>query len=121
MTARAALVVVIVNVLTSAALLVAYAIWIAPSRSPRLAVLDVAEIYRLKEREIAAVLLKHDASESDRLNALQRASEFGNQITSVIEKLPTECSCLILARGAIAGSGTSLPDLTPIARQRLGL
>ena len=121
MTARAALVVVIVNALLSAALLAAYATWIAPSRSPRLAVLDVAELYRLKEREIAAVLLKTDASEPDRLNALKRASEFGTQITTVIELLPAECGCLILTRGAIAGSSTTLFDLTPSVRQRLGL
>lgn len=121
MTARAALVVVIVNALLSAALLAAYATWIAPSRSPRLAVLDVAELYRLKEREIAAVLIKTDAIEADRLNALKRASEFGTQITTLIEQLPAECGCLILARGAIVGSSTTLPDLTPTARQRLGL
>jgi hypothetical protein len=121
MTARQALVVVVINVLVSAALLAAYAIWIGPSRAPRLAVLDVAELYRLKEREIAAVLVKRDASEADRLNALQGASQFGTQITTLIEQLPAECDCLILARGAIAGSGTALPDLTPAVRQRLGL
>ena len=121
MTARAALVVVIVNALMSAALLAAYATWIAPSRSPRLAVLDVAELYRLKEREIAAVLVKPEATEGDRLNALQRASEFGTQITTLMGELPAECGCLILARGAIAGSSPILPDLTPLVRQRLGL
>jgi len=121
MTARAALVVLLINAMVSTALLASYSLWFTPARAPRLAVLDIAEIYRLKEKEIAAVLLKQDASDADRLHALKQASEFGTQITALIEQLPTECRCLILARGAVAGSKSTLPDLTPSVRQRLGL
>jgi len=121
MTLKAAVVVILVNALVSAALVAGYALLIAPARSPRLAVLDVAELYRLKEREISAVLVRPDATEDERLAALKTASAFGVAVTALLERLPAECGCLVLARGAIVGPGEKLPDLTPVVRQRLGL
>jgi hypothetical protein len=121
MTIKSALAVFLANALASAALLAGYAFWIAPSRAPRLAVLDIAEIYRLKEREVAALLVKRDSKEEERSSALQEASAFGDQVMALIERLPAECECLIVARGAIVGPVQSLPDLTPAVRRRLGL
>ena len=121
MTLKAALVVMSANALVCVTLITSYALWIAPSRAPRLALLDVAELYRLKEREIAAILLQSDATEETRTQALKRASGFGVEITALIEQLPRECRCVILARGAIIGSAEILPDMTPAVRQRLGL
>ena len=121
MTSKAALVVLSANALMSVALISSYALWIAPSRPPRLALLDVAELYRLKEREVAAILLQRDATEEARTQALKRASGFALEVTALIEQLPTECRCVILARGAIIGSADTLPDMTPAVRHRLGL
>ena len=109
------------NLLLSACIVGAYAHWFAPSTSPALAVLDVGELYRLKETQVAKVLVKLDATHEDRALALQRASAFGLEMTNLIQSLPEECHCLILARGAVVGPAPLLPDLTPEVRRRLGL
>jgi len=112
---------IVANVLLSALILVAYALWFAPAAAPRLAVLDVGELYRLKETQVAKVLVKLDVSEADRALALQRASAFGLEMTNLIQSLSEECHCLVLARGAVVGPAPLLPDLTPDVRRRLGL
>ena len=121
MSRRHAALVLAGNALLSAALLAGYALWLAPPRPLSLAVLDVGELYRLKERQVATVLVNRDASHEDRALALERASAFGVEMTALIESLPEECRCLILARGAVVGPSPLLPDLTPEVRRRLGL
>jgi hypothetical protein len=109
------------NALISSGLLAAYAHWGAPPPAPRLAVLDVGELYRLKESQVAAILMQRGASDEARSTALTRASTFGTEVTMLIQALPEACGCVILARGAVVGEAQSLPDLTPDARRRLGL
>ena len=121
MSARHVVTVVLLNVAVSVALLSVYALRFAPPAPPRLAVLDVAELYRLKESQVAAVLVKRDGSDTERMMALKRAQDFGTEVTAVIQTLLGECRCLILARGAVVSDPTLLPDLTAQVRQRLGL
>lgn len=121
MNARTAAILILTNALLSAVFIGAYALWFAPPRVPILAVLDVGELYRLKETQVAAVLVKRDSSDEDRALALKRAAAFGLEVTSLIQSLPEECRCLILARGAVVGPAPFLPDLTPEVRRRLGL
>ena len=120
MKTRKALMLVLVNTLVTTVLIAAYGLWLDPHQ-PRLAVLDVGELYRLKEAQVRAVLLKIDATEEERAMALKRASTFGPEVAQLIESLPAECRCVILGRGALVGSDTNLADLTPDARRRLGL
>ena len=112
---------VVANALLSVAFVVAYALWFAPAKVPVLAVLDVGELYRLKETQVATVLVKRDSTDEDRALALKRAAAFGLEVTNLIQSLPDECRCLILARGAVVGPAPLLPDLTPEVRRRLGL
>ena len=109
-----------INALVSA-VLVAGSHWLLPSQKPVIAVLDVAELYRLKESQVAAVLVKRETSDAERVTAIQRAAAFGTDMTALIEALPAECGCLVLTRGAVVGSGARLTDLTPDVRRRLGL
>ena len=118
---RAVALLLFANLLLSASIIGAYARWFAPSTSPTLAVLDVGELYRLKETQVATVLVKREASNEDRAQALKHAAAFGLEVTRLIESLPEECRCLILARGAVVGPAPQLPDLTPEVRRRLGL
>ncbi len=115
------LMVLLVNALLSATMIFVYAAWIAPPRTPRLAVLDVAELYRLKETQVAALLVKPDSTGADRAALLKSVQGFGAEVMRVVQALPQECRCLILARGALIGEDSQLPDLTPDARRRLGL
>ena len=121
MNARTALLLLLASALINAALLFVYAVWSAPPRAPRLATLDVDELYRLKETQVAAVLMKRETTDEERVSALKRAGAFGAEVTTLIQALPEECGCLILARGALIGQAQSLPDLTPEVRRRLGL
>jgi hypothetical protein len=121
MNAKAALAVLVANALVSAALVLGHAAWISPPRAPRLAVLDVAELYRLKEKQITAVLTRLDATDEERAGALKGAGAFGTELTMTLQALHEECRCLILARGAVIGEPQALPDLTPDVRRRLGL
>lgn len=113
--------VLLLNALVSAVMLGSYATWIAPPKTPSLAVLDVAELYRLKEIQVAASLVKSDTTDADRAAILKNVQGFGVEVTRLLQALPEECACLILARGALIGKNAQLPDLTADVRRRLGL
>ncbi|WP_374617323.1 hypothetical protein [Thauera aminoaromatica] len=121
MNARTVALLIGVNALVSAGLIALAQVWLAPERAPALAVLDVAELYRLKELQVAAVLVKRDASDEERAGALRRAADFGTEVSTLLQALPGECRCIVLARGAVMGSEPLLRDLTPDVRRRLGL
>ncbi len=121
MSVKTVFILIVANALLSVVFVVAYALWYGPSRAPLIAVLDVGELYRLKEIQVATVLVKRDSTDEDRALALKRANAFGLEVTSLIQSLPEECRCLILARGAVVGPAPLLPDLTPEVRRRLGL
>jgi hypothetical protein len=119
--AKGAALLVGANALVSAALIALVHLWLVPERMPPVAVLDVAELYRLKELQVAAVLVKRDASDEERTGALRGAAGFGTEVSTLLEKLPDECRCVVLARGAVVGAAPLLRDLTPDVRRRLGL
>jgi hypothetical protein len=121
MNAKQAAVLVALNAALCLILLAGYALWLAPAPAPKLAVLDVGELYRLQEQQVAAVLVKRETSEAERASALARVAAFGQEVSALLESLPEECDCLLLARGAVVGPAPLLPDLTPEARRRLGL
>lgn len=121
MNVKTVLAMLFANAVLSAAVLFGYALWIAPPLAPRLAVLDVGELYRLKEMQVTAVLMKRDASEEERSTALKAAGTFGTEVTNLLQAVHEECGCLVLARGAVIGQPQALPDLTPDVRRRLGL
>ena len=121
MTRRDAAYLLALNALVSVALLTADAHWVFGPQKTAFAVLDVAELYRAKEARVAAVLVNHNATETERTTAITRAAAFGTELTALIAALPRECRCLVLARGAVIGATAPLPDLTPDVRRRLGL
>lgn len=107
----------LVNLAVSAAL----SYWMPSRHEPVFGTLDVAELYRLKEAQIAAVLVRKDSAEGERVRAIQRAARFGDELSQAIDALPKLCGCLVLARGALLGSDARLIDLTPQVRRQLGL
>jgi len=121
MTRRDAALLLAINALISLALIGGVSTWLLRTQKPTFGTLDVAELYRLKESQVAAVLVKRDIGDTERAMAIQRAAAFGAEISKLIEALPTECACLVLTRGAVLGPNAQLVDLTPDVRRRLGL
>jgi hypothetical protein len=110
-----------INTVVSLALAGGVGAWMQRTQKPTFGTLDVAELYRLKEAQVATVLVKRDSGDAERILAIQRAAIFGAELSKLIDTLPEECGCLVLMRGAVLGSGAQLVDLTPAVRQRLGL
>ena len=110
-----------VNAVVSLAMVAGASLWMQHTQKLTFGTLDVAELYRLKESQVAAVLVKRDSGDAERILAIQRAANFGAEVSKIIETLPEECGCLVQMRGAVLGSGAHLVDLTPDVRRRLGL
>jgi len=109
------------NLLLSAGLVAAALLWMHQTRPPAIAVLDVAELYRLKEAQVTALLVEPRTTDTQRAQALRQVTEFGQEVASLMQTLPQTCRCLVLARGSVLARSTDLPDLTDEAKKRLGL
>jgi hypothetical protein len=103
--------------------LVLAASWLLPTSGHRIASVDIAALYRAKEGQVTAQLLRREASDTDRAAALREAATFGEQLDRLVARLPTDCRCLVFTQGALIGSGTGnrIADLTPQLRRQLGL
>ncbi len=88
---------------------------IAPQQ--RLGLVDLAEVYRLKEAEFTQRLTQA-RGEEDRQAALLGAQRFASRLPQALNELPQHCSCLVLLRQGVVGSPHSL-DLTPLLQQLL--
>ncbi len=110
------------NAALSLALVLA-ASWLLPASGQRFATVDIAAIYRAKEGQITAQLLRRDASDTDRAAALREAAAFGEQLDRLVARLPADCRCLVFTQGAliVPGAGSRIADLTPQLRRQLGL
>ena len=97
--------------------------WVLPPSGPRIATVDIATLYRAKEGQVTAQLLRRDASDSDRAAALREAAAFGEQLDRLVARLPADCRCLVFIQGALIGSGTGrrIADFTPQLRRQLAL
>ena len=113
MNTKTLLVCTLLSLANSVVTMVAYHVWFAGTAGPRLAMLDVAEIYRLKESQFSALIMKPNASEADRAQAIELARAFGTDLAAMTRSLPRECGCLVLTKAAVVGSGSDIPDLTP--------
>ena len=106
-----------VSVLVTACGLLAYDRLVA--RPPQvIGVVDVAEIYRLKEAEFAALLTSGN-SDPDRQRAMDLATSFARRLPDALEELPAECRCLVVLRSALAGRAASTLDLTPLLKTKV--
>ena len=109
--------VVAVAVLISAAL-IAGNNWLSARSAVRYAVVDVLEIYKEKEKEFSALILKPNASEAERARAVDLAQDFGKRLDAALKQLPTECGCVLLNRSAVVASN-GIKDYTDELKARL--
>jgi NAD(P)H-nitrite reductase large subunit len=83
-------------------------------------VVDVGEVYRLKEAEFTRLLTKA-ASENERQKALLMAHQFAQRLPLALEELPRECRCLVVVRTAVVGNPPNAFDLTALLKQKVDL
>ncbi len=97
--------------------------WMLPVGTSAIATVDIAALYRAKEAQVTAQLMRRDASDTDRAAALREAAAFGERLDRLVARLPADCRCLVFTQGALIGSGTGsrIADLTPQLRRQLGL
>jgi hypothetical protein len=81
-------------------------------------VVDVAEVYRLKEAEFAA-LITASKSDEERQKALNLASAFARRLPVAMGELPGDCRCLVVLRSAIAGRTPNTRDLTALLKTKV--
>ena len=99
-----------VSVLVTACGLLAYdRLVVRPSQL--IGVVDVAEIYRLKEAEFAALMTRSN-SDADRQQAMDLATSFARRLPGALEELPADCRCLVVLKSALAGRTANTLDLT---------
>ena len=80
---------------------------------------DVAEIYRLKEAEFAALMTRGN-SDADRQQAMDLATSFARRLPRALEELPADCRCLVVLKSAVAGPTARTLDLTPVLKTKVG-
>jgi hypothetical protein len=111
---------VVVSLVVVAAAITAYhRIVIQPLQ--RVGVIDVVEIWKLKEKEFTDIVTRSAATDKDRQKAMEIATAFAKELPIALEQLPQECGCLVLLRTAIAASTQNTIDLTPALKRKLGL
>jgi hypothetical protein len=81
-------------------------------------VVDVAEIYRVKEAEFAA-LVTRGSSDADRQQAMDLASNFARRLPQALEELPADCRCLVVLKSALAGPSAHTLDLTALLKTKV--
>ena len=81
-------------------------------------VVDVAEIYRLKEAEFAALMTRGN-SDADRQQAMDLATSFARRLPRALEELPADCRCLVVLKSAVAGPTARTLDLTAVLKTKV--
>lgn len=89
---------------------------IRPMRT--IGVVDLAEVYRVKEDEFTRRLTAA-RSDEERQATLQMARSFAQRLPLALETLPAECGCLVLLKPSVAGPTPNTIDLTPRLRQKV--
>jgi hypothetical protein len=108
---------VCVSVLVTACGLLAYdRLVVRPAQV--IGVVDVAEIYRLKEAEFAALMTRGN-SDADRQHAMDLATSFARRLPRALEELPADCRCLVVLKSAVAGPTARTLDLTAVLKTKV--
>jgi len=108
---------VCVSMLVTACGLLAYdRLVVRPSQV--IGVVDLAEIYRLKEAEFAALMTRGN-SDADRQQAMDLATRFARRLPRALEELPADCRCLVVLKSALAGPTAHTLDLTALLKTKV--
>jgi hypothetical protein len=87
----------------------------------RVGLIDVGEVVRLKDARVLDVLTRAAATEAEKKAAMDFGTRFATVFPQALDELTQECSCLVLARSAVAGLPPQAVELTAALKQKLGL
>jgi hypothetical protein len=111
---------VAINVLLLVVALIAYDRF-ARMRELRVAVVDVAAVYRSKEAQFTTLLTEPGSDAHAETSAPHLAAEFARALPQALEEIATECHCLLLTRAVLAGQPEYVADLTGNLKEKLGM
>jgi len=115
---------VAINVLLIVLAVIAYDQY-ARVRELRVAVVDVAAVYRWKEAQFTALLTQPGADARAESSAPHLAAAFARELPQALDDIAAECHCLLLTRAVLAGPpehvAAHVADLTPTLKQKLGM
>jgi hypothetical protein len=114
------LAVTLIAVIASLLAVAAYHLAVAPQLT-RIAVVDLASVYRDKESAFEKALTQDSATARDREDALTLATDFARRLPQALDELAAECQCTVLATNAVAGRRAQTRDLTLALRAKVGL
>lgn len=115
---KAALTTLAVSIFVTGAALLAYDRYVVKPGQV-IGIVDIAEVYRAKETEFAAMLTA-SKSDEDRQRAYAQAQAFGDRLDRALREMPTECRCLVVVKSAVAGSWSNAVDLTAALKAKVG-
>jgi hypothetical protein len=81
-------------------------------------IVDVAQIYALKEAEFSQ-RLNRSGSDEDRQQAMLLARDFSRRFPAALEELPRDCNCLVVIKAAVVGQTGRTVDLTNHLKAKL--
>jgi hypothetical protein len=111
---------VAINVMLILVALIAYDQF-ARARELRVAVIDVAAVYRSKEAQFTALLTQPGTELRADANAAQLAAEFARRLPKALDEIAAECHCVLLTRAVLVGEPEHVADLTGTLKQKLGM
>jgi hypothetical protein len=114
---RAAILQALLAVVTAAGLIAAYHHWVV-TPALRFGLVDVGEVYRLKEAEFTAIVTKA-SSDAERERAMSLARAFAQRLPTALDELPAECGCLVMLKSAVAAPSPRAMDLTAQLKAKL--
>jgi hypothetical protein len=109
-----------IAMVASAMAIAAYHVALAPQLT-RIAVVDLASVYRAKESAFEKALTKDGVTAREREDALSMATDFARRLPRALDELATECQCTVLATNAVASRRSETRDLTLALRAKVGL
>lgn len=108
------------TVLTVVAVLAVYDRYVVRPMK-QIAIVDVAEVLRLKEKQFAQAITSAGSSESDRSAVVSAAGEFARKLPAALAEVSNECNCLVLVKAAVVGDPGNAIDLTDAVKRKVGL
>lgn len=106
---------VLISASITAMALGGYERWVRQPRTPRLAVVDVGNLFaQVKQASSVAVIRAPGAKPHD-----PGVAEFGPRLQGALEATARQCACTLVAMPAVFGMSAGVPDLTATVRDRL--